>query len=248
MLSLLLLPGLACDAELWRDQLPALATGHRVTVATAHQRCATLPEMAATLLRENLGQHVLVGASMGGMVALEMQRQAPQQVLGMALLGSTARPDTPEMQRLRSDAIGYFEQGRMAELLQANVLFAFHPDSQGLHGRRQLLDRYLAMVMGAGAAQLIAQNRAVMARCDSRPLLAAVRCPTLVVCGEADRLTTPEQAQEMVAPGTGIPGAELHLLPGAGHMLTMEQPEAVNALLLNWLARWAPASRGRFNA
>ncbi len=243
MLSLILLPGLACNAELWRDQLPALADParghritHRITISDVHQRCATLPEMARTLLAEHPGRHVLVGASMGGMLALEMQRQAPQQVQALALLGSSPRPDTPEQLRLRSDAIGYFESGRLEEVLQANVLFAFHPDSQGLHGRAQMIRRYITMVLAAGAPQLIAQNRAVMARVDSRPSLPAVACPTLVLCGEADKLTPPEHSQEFVATGTGIPGARLHTVPGAGHMLTMEQPEAVNRLLLDWLA------------
>jgi pimeloyl-ACP methyl ester carboxylesterase len=239
MLSLLLLPGLACNAELWRDQLPALAAlpgVARVTVSDVHQRCTNLPEMARTLLAEQPGRHVLVGASMGGMLALEMQRQAPQQVQALALLGSSPRPDTPEQLRLRSDAIGLFEAGRMEELLQANVLFAFHPESTGLHGRAQMLRRYLAMVMAGGAEQLIAQNRAVMARVDSRPHLPAVACPALVLCGEADLLTPPDHSHDFVAPGSGIPGARLALVPGAGHMLTMEQPEAVNRLLMDWIA------------
>jgi pimeloyl-ACP methyl ester carboxylesterase len=239
MLSLILLPGLACDAELWRDQLPALADpalGYRVAISDVHQRCTTLPEMARTLLGEHPGRHVLVGASMGGMLALEVQRQAPQQVQALALLGSSPRPDTPEQRRLRSDAIGYFEAGRLEEVLQANMLFAFHPRSQGMHGRAQMVHRYTHMVLGAGAPQLIAQNRAVMARGDSRPGLPAVACPTLVLCGEADKLTPPEHSQDFVAPGTGIPGARLHTVPGAGHMLTMEQPAAVNRLLLDWLA------------
>ncbi|MGL6110330.1 MAG: alpha/beta fold hydrolase, partial [Rubrivivax sp.] len=96
-----------------------------------------------------------------------------------------------------------------------------------------LAPRYLAMIERAGATQLIAQNRAVMARPDSRPLLPQVACPVLVVCGESDLLTPPEHAREMAAL---IPGARLELLPGCGHLLTWEQPERVNALLIDWLA------------
>lgn len=230
MHSVMLLPGLASDLTIWRDQLPALASQHCVHVSDVHFRFETLPAMAAALLAEAPpGPLVLIGTSMGGMLALEAQRQAPQRVAGMALLGSSARPDTPELLRLRSDAIRLFEQGRMDDVLQANVLFAFHPNSTR---RRELVDTYLAFVRRAGPQQLIRQNRAVMARIDSRPLLPQVACPTLVVCGEADRLTPPEHAQEMAA---AIAGARLEMVPGAGHLLTLEQPARVNALLLGWL-------------
>jgi pimeloyl-ACP methyl ester carboxylesterase len=229
MHSVILLPGLACDATVWRDQLPALAEHHAVQVSDVHTRFETLPAMAAALLAEHPGRHVLVGTSMGGMLALEAQRQAPGRVTGMALLGTSARADTPELLKLRSDAIVLFEQGRIDDVLQANVPFVFHRDSQS---RRELVDRYLDLVRRAGADRLIRQNRAVMARVDSLPLLAAVRCPTLVLCGEGDLLTPPAHSRELAE---GIPGARLELLPGAGHMLTMEQPGLVNRLLLSWL-------------
>jgi len=230
MHSLILLPGLACDAAVWQGQLAALATRHSVHVSDVHARCDTLPEMAAALLAECPGRHVLIGASMGGMLALEAQRQAPERVQALALLGSSARADTPELLRLRSDAIKLFEQGRVDEVLKANVSFAFHPN----HARPgPLVEAYLAMVGRAGAGQLIRQNRAVMARIDSRPLLPALRCPLLLACGEADLLTPPEQAREVAAL---VPQARLEIVPGAGHMLTMEQPERVNTLLLDWLA------------
>jgi pimeloyl-ACP methyl ester carboxylesterase len=83
-------------------------------------------------------------------------------------------------------------------------------------------------------AQLIAQNRAVMARADMRALLPLIACPTLRVVGRSDLLTPPEHAQEMAAL---IPGAQLETLSQCGHMLTWEQPQRVNALLIDWLAR-----------
>ena len=230
MLSVILLPGLACDDELFHHQSQALdEAGAHVHVSTAHSRRATLPEMAATLLSEHHGRHVLVGASMGGMVAMEMHRQAPQRVQALGLLGTTARPDTPELIELRTQACRMFAVGRMDEVLRANVLFAFHPTQARAPG---LVDRYLAMVGRAGADQLIAQNRAVMARIDSRPHLGSIRCPVLVACGEADQLTTPEHAREMAAL---VPQARLEMVPGAGHMLTMEQPQRVSAVVVKWL-------------
>jgi pimeloyl-ACP methyl ester carboxylesterase len=231
-MKIVLLPGLACDGELFAPQTAALkARGLDVHVSDVHTRCTSLPEMARTLLAEQGGRLCPVGVSMGGMLALEVQRQAPDRVGAMALLGSTARPDTPELLALRTQACEMFASGRMDEVLRANVPFAFHPANAG---DGALVGAYLAMVRRAGPAQLIAQNRAVMARIDSRPLLQHVGCPVLVLCGQADRLTTPEHAEEMAAL---LPHAELHLLPGAGHMLTMEQPQQVNTLLLAWLQK-----------
>jgi pimeloyl-ACP methyl ester carboxylesterase len=152
-------------------------------------------------------------------------------VAALALLGSSARPDTPQMIRLRSAAVLEFEQGRVDEILRANVPFAFHPSRQG---DAALVSDYFEMVHRAGAAQLVRQNRAIMARPDSRPLLRRLRCPVLVVCGDADALTPPECSQEIAA---AVPQAELHVLPACGHLLTWEQPGAVNALLRDWLAR-----------
>jgi pimeloyl-ACP methyl ester carboxylesterase len=231
MPTLTLLPGLACDATVWQDLLPSLASQHPVYVSSVHTRHATLPAMATALLAEQRGTLWLAGCSMGGMLALEVWRRAPQRVRGVALLGTTARADTPELVALRTQACELFATGRMEEVLRANVLFAFHP----LHTRPAgLVDTYLAMLRRAGAAQLVAQNRAVMARIDSRPTLRTLSCPLLVACGEADQLTPPEHSREMAALA---PAAQLEIVPGAGHMLTMEQPARVGALLLDWLGR-----------
>ena len=230
MHSVILLPGLACDAGLWQHQLPALATRHRVHVSDVQQRCDSLPDMAAQLLRElPAGRHVLVGASMGGMVAMHAALQAPDRVAGLALLGTSARADTPELIRLRTEACALFEQGRMDEVLRANVMFAFHPDN----ATDALVSGYLALIRRAGAQQLIRQNRAVMARPDLRAELSRIRCPTLVAVGDADALTPAECAQEIAS---AIAGSQLHTVAGAGHMLTLEQPERASALLLGWLA------------
>jgi pimeloyl-ACP methyl ester carboxylesterase len=229
MPTLILLPGLASDATLWRDQLPVLRKRGAVHVSDVHSRRPSLPEMAATLLAEHPGPLCLVGTSMGGILALEVLRQAPQRVAALALLGSSARPDTPELIALRSNAITLFETGRMDEVLRANVPFAFHPIASR---NTELVAAYLAMVRRAGPEQLVIQNRAIMARADSRPLLKDIRCPLLVVCGDSDLLTPPECSREIAA---AVPQARFELLPDCGHLLTLEQPEAVNTLLLDWL-------------
>jgi pimeloyl-ACP methyl ester carboxylesterase len=231
MHDLILLPGLASDATVFRDQIPALrAAGHAVVVADVHTRCPTLPAMAAALLAEQAGPLVLCGTSMGGMIALEAVRQAPQRVRALALLGTSARADTPELVALREAAIVEFEGGRVDAVLRANVPFAFHPR---VRADSELVRTYIGFVRRAGAAQLVRQNRAVIGRADLRPTLGAIRCPTLVACGDSDLLTPPEHGREIAA---AIPGARFELIAECGHLLTLEQPAAVNALLLEWLA------------
>lgn len=240
------LPGLANDAEVWADVRAALAERpaggpgapparwlEASAVADVHARFATLPQMAAALLAEYTGPLVLVGHSMGGMVAQHAAHLAPGRVAGLALVATSARPDTPELVRLRTEACEHFAAGRADDVLRANVPFAFHPQHAA---DAELVERYFAMVQRAGAAQLIAQNRAVMARGDTRPWLAAIdtrRCPTLVLCGEADLLTPPEMSREIAA---AVPGARLEVLPRCGHMLPIEEPAAVAAVLGDWLA------------
>src|SRR5688572_30097101 len=97
MHTVVLLPGLACDDTLWRDQLPALRQHHRVVVSDVHQRHAGLPQMARALLAQHAGPLVLVGSSMGGMLAQHAHRAAPQRIRALALLSTTARADTPEL-------------------------------------------------------------------------------------------------------------------------------------------------------
>lgn len=227
-MTLVLLPGLAGNDAMWRDQLAALAD-FRPHVSDVHMRHETLVEMAAGVLSRFPGELVLCGASMGGMVAMEAARQAPGRIRGLALLGTSARPEDQAMRAVREHAIGLFEQGRAREVIEPNVAMAFHPDRAG---DADLARRYLDFVLEAGAGQLIRQNRAVIGRPDARTHLPGLRCPVLVMCGEDDQLTPPELSREIAAL---VPGARLVLVPRCGHMLTMEQPEAVNGELRRWL-------------
>lgn len=235
MTQLILLPGLASDHVMWRAQLEAITPLWNTHVTSVHSRYLTIADMAAALLVEHPGDLVLCGASMGGIVAMEAARQAPGRMRGLALLGTNARPETDDMRRLRQAAITLFEQGRSAELLRANVPLAFHADK----ARDVTLTRtYLDFVLAAGQEQLVRQNRAIMARPDARRHLPSVRCPVLVVCGDSDQLTPPECSQEIAAL---VPNATLVMVPRCGHMITMEQPQLVNQLLLDWLPTLRPA-------
>lgn len=232
MSRLILIPGLACNADMWRAQLAALSAW-APTVTDAATRADGIDGMARLLLQDHAGPLVLCGASMGGMIAMAAARQAPERIAGLALLGTDARPDAPEMTALRTAAIELFARGRAREVIEPNIAFAFHPDNAPA-----LSDAYLEQVLGAGAEQLIAQNRAVIARPDARPHLPRLQCPVLVMCGESDQLTPPERSREIAAL---VPQARLVLVPRCGHMLTMERPEVVNATLAQWLRTVGPA-------
>ena len=238
MPQLVLLPGLACDARLWELQWPVLPSALQPVVSDAQTRHDTLETMAAAVLREHDGPLVLCGASMGGMVAMECVRQAPERIAGLALLGTAASPETPETHKLRSQAIEVFERGQVRELIELNVMFAFHPAQAA---DRELARRYVDRIVEAGTEQLIRQNRAVMSRPDARQHLGRYKGPALLVCGDGDKLTPPEAMREIAAL---LPQGELHWLRDCGHMLTMEKPAELNALLGPWLQRLiaAPAS------
>ena len=231
--QLILIPGLAANGLMWRSQLDALPTHWRAAVSSVHLAHDRIEEMATALLQEHPGELVLCGASMGGIIAMEAVRQAPLRIRGLALLGTTPRPETAALRALRCAAIRLFEDGRSAEVLRANLMLAFHASPASDAG---LTGSYLSFLLEAGSAALVRQNRAIMDRPDARLHLAAVRCPTLLLCGDSDQLTPPECSREIAAL---IGHAELQPVARCGHMLTMERPEAVNAALLAWLGRLA---------
>lgn len=229
MTQLILIPGLASDAVMWKHQLAVLPPHHDAQVTDVHARHDTIEAMAQALLHEHAGDLILCGASMGGIVAMEVVRQAPQRICGLALLGTNPRPETDDVRRLREAAIAFFEDGRAQEVLRANVPLAFHASRAR---DASLVKTYLDFVLAAGADQLVRQNRAVMARPDARLHLARLACPVLVMCGDSDQLTPPECSREIAEL---VPHARLVMVPQCGHMLTMEQPNIVNATLLEWL-------------
>ena len=238
MTQLILIPGLASNHVMWREQLAVLPAHYRAHVSDVASRCDTIEDMAATLLREHPGDLILCGASMGGIIAMQAAHQAGNRIRGLALLGTSARPETDDMRALRETAIGFFASGRAGEVLRANVPLAFH--ASRAHDAA-LVQSYIDFVLEAGAEQLIRQNRAIMSRPDARKTLPDLTCPVLVMWGDSDQLTPPEVNREIAAL---LPQCEAVELPQCGHMLTMEQPERVNALILQWLQR-LPASEAK---
>jgi pimeloyl-ACP methyl ester carboxylesterase len=227
-LPTLLLPGLSATARLYAQQIPLLWQFGPVMVAD-HRRDDSIAAIARRILDHAPRYFRLLGLSMGGYIALELLRQAPERIATLALLDTTARADAPEHTARRRELIELARTGRfdlIADLLYAGLV---HPDRLGDQTLREMLR---CMARETGAEAFIRQQTAIMTRRDSRPDLAAIGCPTLVMVGEADQVTPPERAQEIAA---GIRGARLVVVPSSGHLSTLEQPDRVNAVLVDWL-------------
>jgi pimeloyl-ACP methyl ester carboxylesterase len=228
-LPTLLLPGLAATARLYAAQIPLLWQFGPVMLAD-HRRDDSIGAIARRILDQAPPRFALLGLSMGGYIGFELLRQAPGRVLRLALLDTTARPDTPEQTARRRVLIEQARTGRFGEVADLLYPGLVHPDRLGDDSLRE---QVRCMAEETGAEAFIRQQTAIMNRLDSRPQLAAIGCPTLVLVGDADQLTPPERAQEIAA---AIPGARLVVVPASGHLSTLEQPERVNAALLEWLA------------
>ncbi len=226
---LLLLPGLACTADLFADQLATLGADFQISVADP-TGFATIEDLAGAILKDAPGEFALAGLSMGGYLAFEIIRQAPERVLRLALLDTNARADTAEKYMLRQDALALVRQGKLDLMTRTTMDLSIAPSR---HSDQGLKNRILKMAQDIGPQDWIRQTHAIMGRPDSRPMLSRISCPTIVVVGEQDQLTPPDQAREMAGL---IPGAVLHVLADCGHMSTMEQPDQVNRLLSGWLA------------
>ncbi len=227
-LPVLLVPGLLATARLYAAQVPALWRFGPVTVAD-HRRDDTMAGIARRILADAPPRFSLIGLSMGGYVAFEILRQAPQRVARLALLDTSARPDTAEAGQRRRAQIALAERGRLAEVTEQQFPLLVHPARRDDEALRRLV-RLMAEETGADA--FIRQQRAIMSRPDSRPGLAAIVCPTLVMVGEADQLTPPEVAREMAE---AIPAARLVVVRDSGHLSTIEQPGATTEALAAWL-------------
>ncbi len=147
----------------------------------------------------------------------------------LALLDTSARPDTPEATTYRRALVARARAGEYEAVIRESFPTGVHPDNAG---RADLLDTGWRMAQTVGVEGFARQQEAIIARPDSRPGLAAIEVPTLVLVGEADKLTPPDVAREIAA---GIAGSKLVIVRGAGHSTPTEQPEAVNAALVEWI-------------
>jgi pimeloyl-ACP methyl ester carboxylesterase len=228
-LPTLLLPGLAATTRLYAAQIPLLWQFGPVMLAD-HRRDDSIAAIARRILDQAPPRFALLGLSMGGYIAFELLRQASARIARLALLDTTARPDTAEQSARRRTLIEQSNAGGFGQLADQLYPGLVHPDRLG---DAALREEVRGMAAETGAEAFIRQQTAIMQRRDSLPDLAAIGCPTLVLVGEADQLTPTARAQEMAA---GIRGARLVVVPASGHLSALEQPERVNAALVEWLS------------
>ncbi len=228
-LPIVLVPGLNCSARLYAEQIPALWWFGPVTVAD-HTRDDSMTAIAARILAAAPPRFALVGLSMGGYIAMEMTRQAPQRVAKLALLDTGPRPETPEQTARRRPRIELAKAGHMTEVADVQFPLLVHPSRHGDQALRNLT-RYMAEETGSAA--FLRQQQATISRPDSRPGLSAIAFPTLVLVGDSDQVAPPALSEEMAA---AIPGARLVVIPDCGHLSTLERPQAVTQALVEWMA------------
>jgi len=228
MVPVLLLPGSLCDRGLWRHQIEAF--GQRAALRVGDlSRDDNVAAMAQRVLTALTGPFAVIGHSMGSYVAFELLRQAPERIERLALLGASARPDAPAETSRRQDLLAMRERVPFRGITPPLMALMIHRD--------RLADTTLtreieAMALRVGKDAFLRQFRAIVGRPDSRPLLPSIRCRTLILAGREDALA-PVAEQEALA--AAIPGARLELLDRCGHLAPLERPEAVTAILADWL-------------
>ena len=227
-LPIVLIPGLLASARMYAPQIPYLWRVGPVTIAD-HTRDDRMSAIAQRILATAPGRFALVGLSMGGYIAFEMLRQAPQRIARVALLDTSARADAPEQSAMRRAQMTLASQGRLSEVLEQQLPRLMHRSRRNDTALREV---FTVMAQEVGAEAFIRQQTAIMGRSDSRELLGSIRCPALVLVGDADELTPPERAAEIAS---GIPGARLVTNPDSGHVSTLVQPDEVTRALQEWL-------------
>jgi pimeloyl-ACP methyl ester carboxylesterase len=225
----LLIPGLLCSARLYGPQIAPLRRIGPVTVAD-HTRDAQMAGIARRILAAAPPRFHLVGLSMGGYIAFEILRQAADRVDKLVLLDTASGADRPEQTERRRALMELARTKGVRAVNDALFPLLVHESRKGDKNLRSVVD---SMAEDVGVEAFVRQQAAIAGRPDSRPDLPSIRCPTLVVVGDSDQITPPNLAREIA---DGIPGAQLEIIAGCGHLSTLEMPDAVNRLLVPWLA------------
>ena len=227
-IPLILLPGLLCDRALWQHQVKSLENIADCQVLTTahHDR---IDALARDVLAEAPRQFALAGLSMGGYVALEIMRQAPDRVLRLCLVDTSARPDTADQRERRKLLLAMSKSGQFKGVTPRLLPMLIHPS--------RLLDveltgTIMAMAERMGREAFHNQQTAILNRTDSRPSLKDIRCPVQIMGGRQDALTPPEIMQEIT---DGIAHAQFDVIENCGHLSPLEQPDTVSTFMKRWL-------------
>ncbi|MGM7724277.1 alpha/beta fold hydrolase [Metabacillus sp. Hm71] len=226
---LLLVPGTLCDERLWKHQIESLSDLAEVKVCDV-TRQDSITGLAKSILEEAPDKFALAGLSLGGIISLEIMRLAPERVKKLALLDTNPTPPKSEQISGWEKFIDMANNGQFLTITIDHLIpVLIHPD------RRKddsLVETILDMAKKIGKDAYINQLKAVMGRLDQRPILATIKCPTMVIVGKEDRVC-PIQMSEFIA--ENIATSCLEIIDKCGHLSTLEQPEIVSILLRKWL-------------
>lgn len=226
--DLLLIPGHLCDARIWEHQARHLSSIRSVSIVET-TKDDSMAAIAARALASAPQTFALAGFSMGGMVAMEIMRQAPERVDRLALLDTNATSDLPERAIVRTEMLERARSGQVSQVVE-EFLDLLLP----LERRHEidLVEEIRVMMERVASHAIENQVSALLTRPDSRVDLSEYDLPCLILCGRQDKLTPLSLHEEMAA---AIPGARLAVIEECAHMSTMERPQAVTALLRDWL-------------
>jgi pimeloyl-ACP methyl ester carboxylesterase len=226
--DIVLIPSQLCTELVFEPQMPVLSSlgRPRVFVQRDHD---TVGAMAQSVLDASPERFTLITHGMGGFVAFEMWRRAPQRIRRLVLMSALAPADTPKQTERRMGYIRLVEQGRFDGIIEERIPMLVHPSRTSDAALTAILRR---MASDTGPEVFQRQQRAIMARPDSRPILASIACPTMLVFGRQDGITTIEHQNEM---RNAIPDVRLEIIEDCGHMMTLEKAGVVNGLLRAFL-------------
>ena len=225
-MSILLVPGYMADETLWDDVLEPLRKFGPVAHADLRHD-STIEAMAVRALADAPPGFILVGFSMGGYVAREIARRAPERVRALVLIATSNRADSPALRQSRGTVGKAAASVSFSGLSKTAIATSLHPKQAG---NEALIERVRAMGVRLGGEVFRRQSSIV--REDDRARLHEIRCPTLVVAAGQDRLRSREESEELHA---GLPGSELVVIEDSGHMLPIEAPQALLAVVEPWL-------------
>ena len=225
--NLLLIPGLICDDEVWAYPSQHLADIANISILPMNE-AATMQKLAAAVLKKGPDKFAIAGFSMGGYVALEVLRQAPERVTRIALLDTSSRNDTQEKSKNRKIAISDCEEGRYGDLLDRFLPQLLTPK----HLKGSLGKRVRAMGERVGPKLFANRHRAMLTRIDSREVLQNTYIPVRAIVGRKDALTSVAEHEEIAGLA---PLGRVSIIEDCAHMPPLETPQATTALLRDWL-------------
>lgn len=226
--AIVLIAGHMCDERVFGHQIGTLGNDHEVRVPSISS-FDEVSRMASAVLDASPPEFALAGHSLGGIVAMEVYRQQPDRITRLALMSTNHRPDTELAAKSRQARMARVTRGDLLPVVEEELKPVYFPDEDLRQVHRQLI---MDMAIDLGPEVFMRQSHALLRRPDQTLTLGAVSIPTVFIHGEHDELCTPERHREM---HDLVAGSRIHAVPDAGHMITLEQPDTVTDMLVEWI-------------